>query len=168
MFQSDVSDVIMYNHFVVFSRVKYSSTVVQCSTVNMFISARDNWVQLYLPRCVARLCDSAQLTTMSMSLPASVPSSPRSTRPLSARKQPNDPAWFSTNTTSVTSVKRQVMERIEGEPRNKRKRVVEPTLQTPSQLGHRVDKPQERQNDELPVVCIFTPYPRRCFPWDTP
>jgi hypothetical protein len=92
---------------------------------------------------------------MSMSLPAPIPSSPRSARPLAARKQPNDPAWFSTSTTSVTSVKRQAMERIEGEPRNKRKRVVEPTLQTPSQLGHRVDKPQERQNDELPVVCIY-------------
>jgi hypothetical protein len=69
-------------------------------------------------------------------------------------------------------VKRQAMERIEGEPRNKRKRVVEPTLQTPSQLGHRVDKPQERQNDELPVVCILflhpcAAHPRRCFPWDS-
>jgi hypothetical protein len=102
-----------------------------------------------------------------MSLPASIPSSPRSTRPLAARKQPNDPAWFSTNNTSVTSVKRQAMERIEGEPRNKRKRVVEPTLQTSSQLGHRVEKPQERQNDELPVVCRLFPCccpPRWCFP----
>jgi len=46
------------------------------------------------------------------------------------------------------------MERIEGEPRNKRKKVVEPTLQTTSQLGRRVEKPQERQNDELPVVSV--------------
>ncbi|KAH9964513.1 hypothetical protein BC827DRAFT_938468 [Russula dissimulans] len=94
-------------------------------------------------------------TTMSMSLPMSVPTSipspPRSTRPLAARKQPNDPAWFSMASTSVTSVKRQAaVDRAEGEPRNKRKRV-EPTLQTTSQFGHRADRPQERQNEELPV-----------------
>lgn len=71
-----------------------------------------------------------------------------------ARKQPNDQAWFSSNTTPVTSVKRQAVERIEGEPRNKRKKVVEPTLQTTSQPGRRVDKLQERQNDELPVVSV--------------
>jgi hypothetical protein len=71
-----------------------------------------------------------------------------------ARKQPNDQAWFSSNTTPVISVKRQAVERIEGEPRNKRKKVVEPTLQTTSQPGRRVDKLQERQNDELPVVSV--------------
>ena len=72
-----------------------------------------------------------------------------------ARKQPNDQAWFSSNTTPVTSVKRQAVERIEGEPpRNKRKKVVEPTLQTISQPGRRVDKLQERHNDELPVVSV--------------
>ena len=89
-----------------------------------------------------------------MSVPTSIPSPPRSTRPLVARKQPNDQAWFSSNTTPVTSVKRQAVERIEGEPRNKRKKVVEATLQTTSQLGRRVDKLQERQNDELPVVSV--------------
>jgi hypothetical protein len=133
---------------------------VRCSTdsgLRYVISAGVIWVQLYLPRCVARLCDSAKLTTTSMSLPTSIPSSPRSTRPLAARKQANDPAWFSTSTTSVTSVKRQAIKRMEGEPRNKRKRVVEPTLQTPSQVGHRGDKLQERQSDELPVVGVFGP-----------
>ena len=92
---------------------------------------------------------------MSTSVPTtSVPSPPRSARPLAARKQQTDAAWFSTNTTtSVTSAKRQAVDRVEGEPRNKRKRVG-PTLQTTSQLGRRVDKPQERQNDELPVVSV--------------
>ncbi|KAF8499117.1 hypothetical protein F5888DRAFT_143705 [Russula emetica] len=93
---------------------------------------------------------------MSTSVPTTlVPSPPRSARPLAARKQQTDPAWFSTNTTSVTSVKRQAVERVEGEPRNKRKRVG-PTLQTTSQLGHRVDKLQERQNDESPVMDFST------------
>ena len=87
----------------------------------------------------------------------SVPSPPRSARPLAARKQQNDHAWFSTNTTSVTSAKRQAVERVEGEPRNKRKRVG-PTLQTTSQLGHRVDKLQERQNGESPVVSFVPLY----------
>jgi len=95
---------------------------------------------------------------MSTSVPTtSVPSPPRSARPLAARKQQTDPAWFSTNTTSVTSAKRQAVDRVEGEPRNKRKRVG-PTLQTTSQLGHRVDKPQERQNDESPVVSFVLLY----------
>ncbi|KAI9512309.1 hypothetical protein F5148DRAFT_1273768 [Russula earlei] len=94
--------------------------------------------------------------SVSMSLPASIPSPPRPTRPLAARKQLNDPAWFSTGSPSVTSVKRQAgVERAEGEPRNKRKRM-EPTLQHPSQLGHRVDKPQERQNDDSPVMDFST------------
>ena len=87
-----------------------------------------------------------------MSIPTtSVPSPPRSARPLAARKQHNDPAWSSINPTSGTSAKRQPVERIEGEPRNKRKRV-EPTPQITSQLGHRIDKLQERLNDESPVV----------------
>lgn len=93
---------------------------------------------------------------MSVSVPTtSVPSPPRSARPLAARKQQNDPSWFSTNTTSVTSGKRQAVERVEGEPRNKRKRVG-PTMQTTSQLGHRVDKLQERQNDKSPVMDFST------------
>ncbi|KAH9996626.1 hypothetical protein BJV77DRAFT_157302 [Russula vinacea] len=80
-----------------------------------------------------------------MSVPTTVPSPPRSARPLAARKQQNDPVWSSTNPSSVTSAKRQAVERVEGEPRNKRKRV-EPTLQPFSQqLGHRADKLQERQ-----------------------
>ncbi|KAI0252665.1 hypothetical protein BJV78DRAFT_328824 [Lactifluus subvellereus] len=95
------------------------------------------------------------MTIMSMPVPTSVPSPPRSTRPLPARKRPNDPAWFSNNTASVTSAKRQAAERLESEPRNKRKRV-EPTLQTTSQLGLRTDKPQERQNDEPPVMDFST------------
>jgi hypothetical protein len=87
-----------------------------------------------------------------MSVPTTVPSPPRSARPLAARKQQNDPVWSSTNPSSVTSAKRQAVERVEGEPRNKRKRV-EPTLQPFSQqLGHRADKLQERQIDEPPVV----------------
>src|SRR5712672_1603277 len=91
--------------------------------------------------------------SMPMSVPTSMPSPPRSTRPLAVRKQPNDPAWF-TGSTSVTSVKRQAaLDRVEGEPRNKRKRV-EPTMQTTSQLGHRVDKPQGRQNDDSTVVSV--------------
>jgi hypothetical protein len=97
---------------------------------------------------------------MSMSAPTTsvpVPSPPRSARPLAARKQQNDPAWFSTTTTPVTSGKRQAVERVEGEPRNKRKRVG-PTLQTTSQLGHRVDKLQERQNNESPVVSFVLLY----------
>ena len=96
---------------------------------------------------------------MSISVPTtSVPSPPRSARPLAARKQQTDAAWFSTNTTlSVTSAKRQAVDRVEGEPRNKRKRVG-PTLQTTSQLGHRVDKLQERQNDESPVVSFVPLY----------
>lgn len=163
MFQTDSSDVIMYtnpSHFLCLfqstaltvQQYKYSRQIGRYDMI-CYLSAGVNWVLLYLPRCVARLCDY-KLTTMSMSVPTSIPSPPKSTRPLVARKQPNDPAWFSSNTTPVTSVKRQAMERIEGEPRNKRKKVVEPTLQTTSQLGRRVDKPQERQNDELPVVSV--------------
>ncbi|KAI0296662.1 hypothetical protein BC826DRAFT_224561 [Russula brevipes] len=93
--------------------------------------------------------------SMSTSVPASVPSPPRPTRPLAARKRPNDPMWIPTGTPSVTSVKRQAVERGEGEPRNKRKRV-EATLQTTSQLGHRVDKPQERHSEESPVMDFTT------------
>jgi hypothetical protein len=115
------------------------------------ISAEVNWVPTVSPTLRGSV---SKLTTISMSVPASIPSPPRSTRPVAARKQLNDPAWFSNTTTSVTSVKRQAVERIEGEPRNKRKRVVEPTLLTTSQLGHRVDKPQERHNDEPPVVSV--------------
>ncbi|KAI0307525.1 hypothetical protein B0F90DRAFT_1807013 [Multifurca ochricompacta] len=93
---------------------------------------------------------------MSTSASASIPSPPRSTRPLPARKRPNDSAWFSNNMTTVTSVKRQATtERVESEPRNKRKRV-EPTLQTPSQLGFRMERPRERQNDEPPVMDFST------------
>lgn len=88
-------------------------------------------------------------TVIFMSVPtSSVPSPPRSARPLAARKQQIDPLWSTTNPTSVISAKRQAVERVEGEPRNKRKRV-EPTLQTTSQFGHRADK---LQNDESPVV----------------
>ena len=95
---------------------------------------------------------------MSTSVPTtSVPGPPRSARPIAARKQQTDPAWVSTNTTSATSVKRQAVDRVEGEPRNKRKRVG-PTLQTTSQLGHRVDKLQERQNEESPVVSFVLLY----------
>jgi hypothetical protein len=92
---------------------------------------------------------------MSMPIPASLPSPPRPTRPLPARKRPNDALWFSNNTATVTSAKRQAAERIESEPRNKRKRV-EPTVQATSQLGLRTDKPQERQNDEPPAVRVVT------------
>jgi hypothetical protein len=108
-----------------------------------------------LPRRVARLCDLTTMSTsISISVPTSIPSPPRSTRPLAARKQPNDLAWFSTGSTSVTSAKRQAGgERVEGEHRNKRKRV-EPTLQTTSQLGHRADRTHERQNEESPVVSV--------------
>ncbi|KAF8480895.1 hypothetical protein DFH94DRAFT_434013 [Russula ochroleuca] len=91
-----------------------------------------------------------------MSVPTtSVPSPPRPARPIAARKQQNEPVWSSTNPSSVTSAKRQAVERVEGEPRNKRKRV-EPTLQTFSQqLGHRADKLQERI-DESPVMDFST------------
>jgi hypothetical protein len=103
-------------------------------------------------------------TVMSTSVPTtSVPSPPRSARPLAARKQQNDAAWVSTNTTPVTSAKRQAVDRVEGEPRNKRKRVG-PTLQTTSQLGHRVDKQQERHNDESPVVSFDLLYCHRALP----
>lgn len=115
-----------------------------------------------ISHAVVGLCQCLSSAVMSMSVPTtSVPSPPRSARPLAARKQQNDPAWFSINTTSVTSAsaKRQAVERVEGEPqpRNKRKRV-EPTLQTTSQLGHRVDKLQERQNGESPVVSFVLLY----------
>jgi hypothetical protein len=114
---------------------------------------RDDYVTSYLPR-LGRLCQASRQVIPSsfMSVPTfSVPSPPRSARPLAARKQLIDPLWPSTNPTSVISAKRQAVERVEGEPRNKRKRV-EPTLQTTSQFGHRGDKPQERQHDESPVV----------------
>lgn len=86
-----------------------------------------------------------------MSAPPSAPSPPRSTRPLAARKRPNDPAWFS-SAPSVPSVKRQATDRVESEQR-KRKRV-EPTVQGPSQLGLRIDRLQEKQNEEPPVVSV--------------
>jgi hypothetical protein len=83
-------------------------------------------------------------TTVSMSAPPSAPSPP--TRPLAARKKPNDPTWFS-SAQSVPSIKRQATDRMESEQR-KRKRV-EPTIQGPSsQPG------QERQNEEPPVVSV--------------
>src|ERR1700761_8485405 len=78
-----------------------------------------------------------------MSAPTSAPSPPRSTRPLAARKRPNDPTWFS-SAPSVPSVKRQATDRMESEQR-KRKRV-EPIVQTLSQPGH------DKQNEEPPVV----------------
>ena len=87
-----------------------------------------------------------------MSAPTSAPSPPRSTRPLAARKRPNDPAWFS-SAPSVPSVKRQATDRVESEQR-KRKRV-EPTIQGPSQLGLRIDRPPEKQNEEPPVVRVL-------------
>jgi hypothetical protein len=87
-----------------------------------------------------------------MSAPTSAPSPPRSTRPLAARKRPNDPAWFS-SAPSAPSVKRQATDRVESEQR-KRKRV-EPTVQGPSQLGPRIDRPQEKQNEEQPVVSVL-------------
>jgi hypothetical protein len=112
----------------------------------------------YLAKSESRLISHAgsSVTVIPMSVPTtSVPSPPRSARPIAARKQQNDPVWSSTNPSSVTSAKRQAVERVEGEPRNKRKRV-EPTLQPFSQqLGHRADKLQERQIDVSPVVsCV--------------
>ncbi|KAI9460200.1 hypothetical protein BJY52DRAFT_1118477 [Lactarius psammicola] len=93
-----------------------------------------------------------------MSAPAPAPSPPRSTRPLAARKRPNDLALFS-SVPSVPSVKRQATDRVESEQR-KRKRV-EPAVQGPSQLGLRIDRPQEKQNEDPPVVSVmdFTTLP---------
>ena len=121
------------------------------------ISAAVNCVHVLSPT-PTRLCQiSLQWTIMSTFVPTtSIPSPQRSARPLAARKQ-NDPTWFSTNPTSVTSAKRQAVERVQAEPRHKRKRV-EPTLQTTSQLGHRVDKLQDRQNNESPVVSFVLLY----------
>jgi hypothetical protein len=82
-----------------------------------------------------------------MSAPTSAPSPPRSTRPLAARKRPNDPTWFS-SAPSVPPVKRQAADRMESEQR-KRKRV-EPTVQGLSLPG------QERQNEEPPVMDFTT------------
>ncbi|KAH9005947.1 hypothetical protein EDB86DRAFT_1160190 [Lactarius hatsudake] len=93
-------------------------------------------------------------TTVSMSAaPTSAPSPPRSTRPLAARKRHNDPTWFS-SAPPVPSVKRQATDRVESEQR-KRKRV-EPAVQAPSQLGSRIDRPQEKHNEEPPVMDFTT------------
>lgn len=120
--------------------VQYRQWTVGCCSSGRVIAS-------YLPRGVER-----HYKWTFMSVPTtSVPSPPRSARPIAARKQQPDAVWSSINPTSVTSAKRQAVERIEGEPRNKRKRV-ESTTQTTSQLGHRVDKLQERLNDESPVV----------------
>ncbi|KAI0271589.1 hypothetical protein BC834DRAFT_841181 [Gloeopeniophorella convolvens] len=89
-----------------------------------------------------------------MSAPVAAPSPPRSTRPLAARKRPNDYAWFGPSATT-TSTKRRANDRAEGEPRVKRKRV-DATLASSSQLGLRADKLQEKQNDEPPMMDFST------------